>query len=89
MIPFTFIVLSGTSLTLLHTDTLTLLWPLEIHHMWVGQAVGQGMLSAASYEGEFKAMRWHLAKFIIIPSMAHILVINETLLFICIHSMDY
>lgn len=55
----------------------------------VRQAVGQGMLSAVKYEGKFKAKKWKVAKFIIVSSMAHILVINETLLFICVLGMDY
>lgn len=47
------------------------------------------MLSATSYEGEFKAMKQKVAKFIIAPPVAHIPVINETLLFTCELGVDY
>lgn len=67
---------------------LTLLESLEIHHTGAS-SWARYVLSAASSEGKFKAMKQKFAKFIIISSMAYILVINETLLFICVLGMDY
>lgn len=55
----------------------------------MGQAAGRAMLSATSYEGEFQAMKQKVAKFIIAPPVAHIPVINETLLFTCELAVDY